>query len=78
MQKCRVRQLMINYTDGSDEEIENKLSLLSPSFQKPFVQMVWDKMFMIDLYPENKKKFGVNWSDVIDMIVAKHLTSSSN
>lgn len=77
MQKCRVRQLMLNYAGGSDEEIESKLSLLSPSFQKPFVQMMWDKMFMIDLYPGNEKKFGVNWSDVIDTIVEKHLTNHS-
>ncbi len=34
---------MLNYTGGSDEEIENKLSLLSPSFQKPFVQMMWKR-----------------------------------
>jgi len=69
MQKCRIRRLMLNNTSGSAKEIENKLSLLSPSFQKLLIQKMWDKMFMIDLYPENEQRFGVNWSDVTDMII---------
>jgi len=72
MQKCRIRQLMLNNTNGSAKEIENKLSLLSPSFQKPLIQKMWDKMFMIDLYPENEQMFGVNWSDVINMIIKRN------
>lgn len=74
MQKCRIRQLMLNNTCGSAKEIENKLSLLSPSFQKPLIQNMWDEMFMIDLYPENEKRFGVNWAEVIDLIQKRHLT----
>ena len=77
MQKCRIRRLMLNNTCGSEKEIEIKLSLLSPSFQKPLIQKMWDKMFMIDLYPENEKRFGVNWSYVIDLIIEKHLTNRS-
>jgi len=72
MQKCRIRQLMLNNTSGSVKEIENKLSLLSPSFQKPLIQNMWDQMFMIDLYPENEKRFGVNWADVIDLIIKRN------
>lgn len=71
MQKCRIRQLMLNNTNGSVQEIENKLSLISPSFQKPLIQKMWDDMFMIDLYPENEPRFGVNWSDVIDLIIKR-------
>lgn len=71
MQKCRIRQLMLNNTNGSVQEIENKLSLISPSFQKPLIQKMWDEMFMIDLYPENEQRFGVNWSDVIDLIIKR-------
>jgi len=72
MRKCRIRQLMINKTCGSEEEIEKKLSLLSPSFQKPLIQNMWDEMFMIDLYPENEKRFGVNWAEVIDLITSRN------
>jgi hypothetical protein len=71
MRKCRIRQLMLNNTCGSEEEIEKKLSLLSPSFQKPLIQNMWDEMFMIDLYPKNEKRFGVNWADVIDLITSR-------
>jgi len=77
MQKCRIRRLMLNNTCGSEKEIQNKLSLLSPSFQKPLIQKMWDKMFMIDLFPENEERFGVNWSDVIDLIIERHLTNRS-
>lgn len=69
MQKCRIQQLMLNNTNGSVQDTENKLSLISPSFQKPLIQKMWNEMFMIDLYPENEQRFGVNWSDVIDLIV---------
>ncbi len=75
LQKCRIRQLMLRNACGSEKEIESKLSLISPSFQKPLIQKMWDEMFMIDLYPENAKRFGANWSDVIDLILEKHLTN---
>jgi len=71
MQKCRIRQLMLQNTNGSVQEIENKLSLISPSFQKLLIQKMWDEMFMIDPYPENEQRFGVNWSDVIDLIIER-------
>ena len=33
------------------------------------IQEMWDKMFMIDLYPENREKFGVNWAEIVDIIL---------
>lgn len=72
MQKCRIRQLMHNNTNWSAQEIENKLSLISPTFRKPLIQKIWDDMFMIDLYPENKQRFSVNWSNVIDLIIERN------
>jgi hypothetical protein len=74
LRKCRIRQLMLSHAFGSEEEIENKLSLLSPSFQKTLIQKMWDEMFMIDLFPENAEQFGVDWSEVVDIIIEKHLT----
>jgi len=74
LRKYRIGQLMLSHTFGSEKEIESKLSLLSLSFQKPFIQKIWDEMFMIDLFPENAEKFGVNWSEVVDLILEKHLT----
>lgn len=69
MQKYRIRHLMLNHASWLAKEIENKFPPLSPLFQKPLIQKMWDTMFMIDLFPENKHRFGVNWSDVIDMII---------
>lgn len=69
MQKCRICHLMLNHTSWPAKEIKDKFPPLSPLFQKPLVQKMWDKMFMIDLFPENEHRFGVNWSDIIDMII---------
>jgi len=33
-----------------------------------FIQKTWDEMFMIDVYPENRERFGVNWDEIVDMI----------
>jgi hypothetical protein len=32
-------------------------------------QQSWDKLFMIDLYPENRQRFGVDMSTVIKMVL---------
>jgi hypothetical protein len=68
MQVQRFRQRMIEQRMWSEAEIENRLSLLTPSLQANIIQPMWDKMFMIDLYPENRVKFGVDWSREIEMI----------
>ena len=36
--------------------------------QRAMLQCLWDEMFMIDLYPENRKRFGVDMSDIITQV----------
>jgi hypothetical protein len=68
IQVQRFRQRMIEQNIWSEAEIENRLSLLTPSLQLNVIQRMWDEMFMIDLYPDNRDKFGVNWSQEIEMV----------
>jgi len=67
----RIRQRMLEETELSSAEIESRLSKLTPSLQATFFQHLWDTMFMIDLYPENRERFGVNWSEIVDMVLHK-------
>jgi hypothetical protein len=65
----RFRQRMAEENRFSAGEIENRLLLLTPSLQVSVIQRLWDEMFMIDLYPENKERFGVNWSREFEMVL---------
>ncbi len=68
MQVNRYRQQMVEQ-NMSAAEIEHRISLLTPSLRVNLVQRLWDEMFMIDLYPANRKRFGVNWSKEFEMIL---------
>lgn len=63
----RLRQRMLEETKLSSTEIECRLTKLTPSLQATFFQHLWDTMFMIDLYPENRERFGVNWIEIVNM-----------
>ena len=71
MQLNRIRQKMLEETRFSLAEIEYRLSQYSPSLQAALIQRLWDEMFMIDLYPDNRKRFGVNWAEIVDMVLCK-------
>lgn len=32
------------------------------------LQTIWDEMFMIDIYPENQKHFGVDWNTIVKLL----------
>ena len=70
-QMNRIRQKMLEETKLSSAEIEYRLSHFSPSDRASLIQLMWDKMFMIDLYPENRERFGVNWAKIVDMVLHK-------
>ena len=65
----RFRRKMLEETILSSAEIEYRLSQFSPSLQADLIQHLWDEMFMIDLYPENKERFGVNWTKRVEMLL---------
>jgi len=70
MQIERIRKRMHEENKWSNEEIEQRLSLISPSLEATIIQQLWDMMFMIDKYPENRERFGVNWFEVFDMVLS--------
>jgi hypothetical protein len=67
----RVRQRMERETLLSVDEIDWRMACMYPcplALRKQEQQKMWDKMFMIDIFPENRMKFGVDWSLIIDII----------
>lgn len=54
------RQGMQTLREFSDPEIERRLSLLPAIPPSADLQAEWDRLFMIDVWPENREKFGVD------------------
>ena len=53
----------------SPEKKRRLAEIYSPSFQADIRRQGWDAMFMMDIFPENKKRFGVNWLNVTERIL---------
>lgn len=71
LQLGRIRKLLIADNQDSAAEIEDRLLncfSLPLEITKKHQQSLWDKMFMIDLFPNNQKRFGIDWYAVIDMV----------
>ena len=66
----RIRQRMLAETKLSALEIESRLALLPPPPSWVALQQMWDEMFMIDLYPKNRERFGVDMRAIVDVIVS--------
>ena len=66
----RFRQRMLAETQFSAAEIEHRLKFLPSTPSAVQLQQIWDEMFMIDLYPENRERFGVDMSAIIELIVS--------
>jgi hypothetical protein len=41
-------------------------------------QKAWDEMFMLDIYPENRERFKVDFRQTISLIDASHSKQSSS
>jgi hypothetical protein len=66
----RLRQTMHQETALSVEEIEARLTGLPELPPSEELQHIWNYMFMIDLEPKNEERFGLNWKDIADRILA--------
>jgi hypothetical protein len=53
----------------STEKKRRLAEIYSPSFQADIRRQGWDAMFMMDIFPENKKRFGVDWLNVTKKIL---------
>lgn len=67
--KEKFRQRMLNETGLSVPEIERRLAQLPHIGLWEVQQMIWDKMFMIDLYPSNRERFGVDMKAIVELIM---------
>jgi hypothetical protein len=64
----RIRQLMLADNKFSDWEIEHRLSYCPSIPSQVELQLMWDKMFMIDLFPENRERFGIDMNAIIKIV----------
>jgi len=68
VQVNRIRQRMLETNKWSTGEIERRLLNISPSLVANSTQKIWDEMFMIDICPGNRGRFGVDWCDIVDLV----------
>ena len=66
----RVRQRMLTKTGLSTSEIERHMGTLPLVCPWDELQRIWDEMFMIDLYPGNRERFGVDFKEIVELIAA--------
>jgi hypothetical protein len=64
-------QKMLDQNCCSTAEINEKLKLLPRMHLANERQKMWDEMFMIDRYPENRTRFSINMIAIMDIIVGK-------
>jgi hypothetical protein len=77
MRVDRIRQRVLAEGKWSAAEIERRLTHLPQSIPSIDLQRVWDEMFMIDLYPENRERFGIDMTAIVELIGQKQAESSS-
>lgn len=68
MRRDRIRQKMLAENKWSAAEIEHRLAHLRRSAPPKELQRIWDEMFMIDLYPENQERFGVDMIGIAELL----------
>jgi hypothetical protein len=78
--KERLRQCMFAKNSWSAPEIESRLADLPPLPLWEELQQIWDEMFMIDLYPNNRERFGIDMKTIRETIVSsrEELCNSSD
>ncbi|MVF23704.1 hypothetical protein EVC37_19115 [Methylocaldum sp. BRCS4] len=59
------RQRMRALAHFSDTEIEHQISLLPPMPTAKELQLIWDELFMIDLWPANRERFGIDMAAIV-------------
>lgn len=75
----RLRQRVQDALALSAADVENQLSVLPAIPPAEDLQLIWDTLFMIDLWPENRERFGVDMmavrQDIMDTKSPVLLTS---
>ncbi|CAB3754944.1 hypothetical protein [Paraburkholderia humisilvae] len=66
VERMRYQMRVANTLSGV--ELERRLALLPPLPPPAELQRAWDEMFMIDLHPENRERFGIDMGVIVDLI----------
>jgi hypothetical protein len=74
---ARMRYRLANEAGLSDHEINERLHL-QPKFDDVLWQGLWDEMFMIDLFPENRARFGLDVREIVRLIAEFHEQAGSD
>ena len=69
----RIRQRMIAANRWPAAEIDRRLTFMPEFPSSTELQQAWDEMFMIDLYPGNRERFGVDMTAIVELVVGKSL-----
>ena len=64
----KLRQRLLAETELNSVEVESRLAQLPLLPDWEWWQQTWDQMFMIDLWPENKERFGIDARDITERI----------
>jgi hypothetical protein len=64
----RIRDWMRSEGKWPESEIEARLASLPQMPPSDELQQIWDQLFMIDLYPENRERFGLDMTEVAKVI----------
>ena len=73
----RIRQKLHAQGDLAPAEVERRMAQLPATVPPTDWQRVWDEMFMIDLYPENRDRFGVNMGEIARLVAEEAQSTGS-
>jgi hypothetical protein len=65
-QRLRLERMRHRMPEGV--ELEHRLALLPPLPPAAELQRLWDEMFLIDRYPENRERFGIDIGVIVGLI----------
>ena len=67
----KIRQRLLSETNLSSSEIENRVAHMPALPPWEGIQQSWDEMFMIDLEPKNKERFGLDLKTIVERISSR-------
>jgi hypothetical protein len=70
----RLRRMITDEGVALTPEIESRLAQLPRSLWPQEPQKVWDEMFMIDLYPENRERFSLDFNLITKLVTGEAAT----
>jgi hypothetical protein len=67
-----VRERLLADGSLSASEIDRRVASIAPARSSTKLQQVWDEMFMINIYPQNRERFGLDMKAVVEQIIESH------